>query len=161
MTELAAPESKTAQAEEYLRNAAHHRSSMVERRNIGLKIVVGVVTFDLVILKVALDATKNVTDVGQLAWLVRVVVVAVLIITAGMLLQIEVRSRADRAAARTAEARADALLMGTEPSRVRTSEESLFTSVRHSWATTWPIAGLLVFTVVIWFVVAILGVPGR
>src|SRR5512138_1423909 len=115
MTEVAEPGGKVAQAEEYLRNAAHHRSSMVERRNIGLKIVVGVVSFDLVILKVALDSAKNVTNVNELASLVRLVVVAVFVITAGMLFQIEVRSRADRSAAKTAETRADALLMGTEP----------------------------------------------
>jgi hypothetical protein len=161
MAEIDASDGKTAQAEEYLRNAAHHRSSMVERRNVGLKIVVGVVSFDLVILKIALDSTKNVRDVGQMAWLVRVVVVAVFVTTAGMLYQIEVRSRADRAAARTAESRADALLTGTEPSRVPSSVENLAASVRHSWATTWPIAGMLVFTVVIWQVASILGVSGR
>jgi hypothetical protein len=95
--------------------AAHHHNAMVERRNIGLRIVVGVVAFDLIVLKLALEAADNVNDHAELAWAIRLIAAGAFVVLAGMLLQIEIRNRDDRAIYTTATTRAERIRLGEPP----------------------------------------------
>jgi hypothetical protein len=139
-----------------LAQAAHHRSSMVERRNIGLRIVVGVVAFDVIVLKLALDAADNVGSHSQLAWATRLIAVGAFVVLAGMLLQLEGRNRRDREVYRAAELRAEAIRAGKPLSNISWPEESFWFTVQQSWATTWPLAGLFILTVAIWWLAGLL-----
>jgi hypothetical protein len=136
--------------EEALAQARHHQSKMVERRNVGLKIVIGIVTFDLLLLKFGLDAHDKVSDPSELGWAMRLVAVVAFMVMAGMLTQVELSNRRDRIRYRHAEARAEKIRLGEAPPRDARSESAWY-SVRQSWATTWPLAGVLFLTVAIWW----------
>jgi hypothetical protein len=129
---------------------------MVERRNIGLKIVVGLVTFDLLFVKFAVDASQAVSHPGQLTWIIRAVATGAFITLAGMLTQIEIRSARDRRIYRACERRIEALQLGTDPSQISQRVDPWFIIVRDSWATTWPLAGFLLLTAAIWWLAGIL-----
>ncbi len=129
---------------------------MVERRNIGLRIVVGVVAFDLIILKLALDATDSIEDQSELAWAIRLIAVGAFVVLAGMLLQLEGRNRRDRMVYRAAELRADAIRMGKPLPNEAPEEETIWFSIRQSWATTWTLGGVLVLTIAIWWLAGLL-----
>jgi hypothetical protein len=140
---------------------------MVERRNIGLRIVVGIVAFDLIVLKLAVDAADQVSDHSQLAWAVRLIAVGAFVVLAGMLFQLEVRNRADRTVYRDAEQRVEAMQWNPERPHAPPLEESLWFTLRQSWATTWTLAGVLVLTVAMWWMAGLLtdqpqadGAPG-
>jgi hypothetical protein len=128
--------------ERTLAHAAHRRGAMVERRNIGLRIVVGIVAFDLIVLKLAVDAASRVSDHGQLAWAVRLISVGAFVVLAGMLFQLEVRVET----------------MQWDPGRppAPPQEESLWFTLRQSWATTWTLAGVLVLTIAMWWMAGLL-----
>lgn len=142
--------------DEALAQASHHRRSMVERRNIGLKIVVGVVGFDLVVMKFAVDAADSVSDPSELAWAIRLVAIAAFAVLAGMLTQLEIRNRSDRSLYRAAELRAERIRLGQPPIQTDPEPESVPYTIKHSWATTWPLAGVLMLTVAICWLAGIL-----
>jgi hypothetical protein len=142
--------------ENALAQAAHHRSAMVERRNIGLRIVVGVVTFDVIVLKLALDATDSVSDHSELAWAIRLIAAGAFVVLAGMLLQLEGRNRRDRVVYRAAEQRADAIRLGKPASQAQPEEESIWYTIRQSWATTWTLGGVFILTIAIWWLAGLL-----
>jgi hypothetical protein len=132
---------------------------MVERRNIGLKIVVGIVAFDLLILKLGLDAAEQVSDYQELTWALRLVAVFAFVILAGMLVQLEIRNREDRRLYRAAERRMDALRRGEDASAIEPLDESTWHTVRQSWITTWPLLGMLGLTIAIWWIASLLTHP--
>jgi len=138
-------------AEEARAQAIYHQSAMVERRNIGLRIVVGIVGFDLLVLKLALDASESVTDHSELAWAVRAVAAGAFAVLTGMLIQIESRNRTDRKIYIAASSRADAIRKGgsTVGMNAEDVKESLWKTVKNSWATTWTLLGVLFLTVTI------------
>jgi hypothetical protein len=142
--------------ERTLAHAAHRRGAMVERRNIGLRIVVGIVAFDLIVLKLAVDAAGQVSDHEQLAWIVRLIGVGAFVVLTGMLIQLEIRNRGDRSVYRDAEKRIEELQWdpGRAPERPR--EESIWSTVRQSWATTWTLGGVLVLTIAMWWMAGLL-----
>lgn len=133
--------------EDILKHAAHHRAAMAERRTIGLKIIVGIVGFDLLIMKLATDMTKNVASHTQLAWIVRLILIGAFVVVAGMLIQLEVRNSRDRGLYLLAEHRAEAIHGGRPLTDVRYIAESPWRAVRQSWATTWPLGGILCLTI--------------
>lgn len=128
---------------------------MVERRNIGLKIVIGIVTFDLLLLKFGLDAGDQVSDDSELTWALRLVAVVAFLVMAGMLFQLERSNRRDRIRYRHAEARAEKIRLGEAPPREARSE-TLWYSIRQSWATTWPLGGVFFLTVAIWWLAGLI-----
>jgi hypothetical protein len=142
--------------ERTLAHAAHRRGAMVERRNIGLRIVVGIVAFDLIVLKLAVDAASRVSDHGQLAWAVRLISVGAFVVLAGMLFQLEVRNRADRTVYRDAERRVETMQWDPGRPPAPPQEESLWFTLRQSWATTWTLAGVLVLTIAMWWMAGLL-----
>jgi hypothetical protein len=146
--------------EEARAQAAHHRGAMVERRNIGLRIVVGIVAFDLIVLKLALDASDRVSDQSELTWSIRLIAVFALVILAGMLAQLEIRNRGDRQLYRAAERRMEAIRLGEDLTKVKPVEESWPYTVRQAWATTWPLLGMLVLTIAIWWMAGLLAHSG-
>jgi hypothetical protein len=150
------PEKVRSALETELAHAAHHRAAMVDRRAIGLKIVVGVVGFDLVVMKLAIDAAGHVADHDGLAWVVRLIATVALIVVAGMLFQLEVRSRRDRILYWASERRAEAIQTGADPAGVVSSGETRWDAVRNSWATTWPLAGVFGLTVAMWLLAGLL-----
>lgn len=129
---------------------------MVARRNIGLRLVLAVVGFDLVFLKLAVDASGPVTDHGQLTWIIRLAATGAFVTLAGMLIQLEIRSAGDRRIYNACERRIEAIQLGQDPSQVRTPRSGWVATVRESWATTWPLAGVFVLTVVVWWFAGIL-----
>jgi hypothetical protein len=143
--------------EQELAQAEHHRQAMVSRRNIGLRIGVGITGFDLVLLKLAIDASAHVEDHDALAWTVRGVVIAALAITAGMLIQLEIRNHRDRLLYIAAENRAEALRKKGSADDVVAPTESIPKAVRNAWATTWPLMGLTGLTIGIFALVSLLG----
>jgi hypothetical protein len=140
---------------EALAQAHHHQTKMVERRNVGLKIVIGIVTFDLLLMKFGLDAGSKVSDHSELAWAIRFIAVAAFVVMAGMLIQIELSNRRDRIRYRHAEARAEKIRLGAAPPRQARAETIGF-SIRQSWATTWPLAGVLCLTMAIWWLAGLI-----
>jgi hypothetical protein len=125
--------------------------SVVARRNVGLRIVVGVVAFDLILLKIALEVSDQVVgDQGRLTWAIRAIAVFAFFALAGMLVQIEHRNRDDRREYRNAIERVRAIRDGEDPATIETPEEPFWHTVRRSWATTWPLLGTLVLTAAIW-----------
>jgi hypothetical protein len=159
MRAMAGESTPTTPVERYLTVASYHRNAIVERRNIGLRILVGVVTFDLLFMKLALDAADRVQNVGQLAWTVRLAAIGALLTLAAMLYQIEVRSRRDRTACRTAEERARCLFEERDPLEIPAHSETYWGSWRQSWATTWPMLGMLFLTVAIWWLAGLMVQP--
>jgi hypothetical protein len=129
---------------------------MVDRRAVGLKILVGVISFDLVVIKLGIDASAHVRNRSELAWIVRLVASTSFLVVAGMLFQLETRSRRGRALYWAAELRAEAIRRGHDPSVVATADETFAESIKNSWATTWPLAGLLGLTVAMWLLAGIL-----
>jgi hypothetical protein len=142
--------------EEARAQASHHRGAMVERRNIGLRIVVGIVAFDLLVLKLALDAADQVSDQSELTWAIRGIAVFALIVLTGMLVQLEIRNRGDRQVYRAAERRMEAIRRGEDPAGIEAPEEALSYTVRQAWATTWPLLGVAVLTVAIFVMAGLL-----
>jgi len=136
--------------DEALAQAAHHRNAMVERRNIGLRVVVGIVAFDLVILRYALDSTGDISDQSELTWALRMIATVAFVVLTGMLCQLEIRNRSDRILYKDAEHRAEKIRRG-EPPMHEPKTESLIFTIRQSWATTWPLAGVLSLTIAIWW----------
>ena len=130
--------------------------SVVARRNVGLKIVVGMVAFDLIVLKLALEVSDQTADQDSLTWAIRAIAIFAFLTLAGMLAQIEHRNRDDRRAYRNAAERVRAIRQGEDPAKIKTPEESLWQTVRRSWATTWPLLGVLVLTVAIWVMAGLL-----
>jgi hypothetical protein len=130
--------------------------SVVARRNVGLRIVVGVVAFDLILLKIALEVSGQVLDQDGLTWAIRGIVTFAFITLSGMLIQIEHRNRDDRREYRNAIERVRAIRRGEDPAAIETPEESLRLTVRRSWATTWPLLGTLALTVAIWVMAGLL-----
>ncbi|MFD9412430.1 hypothetical protein ACFWBN_36230 [Streptomyces sp. NPDC059989] len=123
---------------------------MTERRKIGLQVAVGAITFDLLMMKLALDAVDRVKDVQQLGWILRIAAIAAFLGSVGMLAQIEARSKKDRTRYDTAAAKAEAIREGNQlPAAVT---EDFWKSFWRSWATTWPLLGVLGLTIsVCWF----------
>src|SRR3954454_12884455 len=136
--------------------ATHHHNAMVERRNIGLRIVVGVVAFDLIVLKLALEAADKVTDQTELAWAIRLIAAVAFAVLAGMLLQIETRNRDDRAVYRAATDRAEKIRQGKPMPAQTLPTESFWLTVSRSWATSWTLGGVLVLTIAIWWMAGLL-----
>jgi len=136
--------------------AAHHHHAMVERRNIGLRIVVGVVAFDLIVLKLALEAADKVSDQGELAWAIRLIAAVAFAVLAEMLLQIEGRNRDDRAIYSAATERAEKIRQGKPPPVEAPPAESFWLTVSRSWATSWTLGGVLVLTIAIWWMAGLL-----
>ena len=147
-------ESRSVEAE--LAYAAHHRDAMVDRRAIGLKIVVAVVGFDLVVMKLAIDAADNVTNHQELAWIVRLIAVGAFVVLAGMLTQLEIRSRRDRMVYWACQLRAEAIREGRDPANVTPAAETPLKTVRNSWASTWPLLGVFGLTVAICWLAGLL-----
>jgi hypothetical protein len=85
---------------------------------------------------------------------IRLVAVAASVVMAGMLFQVERSNRRDRIRYRHAEARAEKIRLGEAPPR-DPRPESTWYSIRQSWATTWPLGGVLLFTVAIWWIAGI------
>jgi hypothetical protein len=133
--------------------------AMVARRNVGLRIVVGVVAFDLLLLKVAVEAADRVDDQAGLTMAIRLIAVCALIVLAGMLTQIERRNRDDRLVYRNATERVRAIRRGSTPRPVGDLREGFWTTVSRSWATTWPLLGVLVLTIAIWSIAGLLTHP--
>jgi hypothetical protein len=142
------PEASGA-VERELARAAHHRAAMVDRRAIGLKIVVGVVGFDLVLIKLAIEAASHVTDAQELAWIVRLIATGAFVVLGGMLYQLEVRSLQDRKVYWESERRAEAIRTGDDIAKVR-FQETPWGNVKTAWASTWPLGGIFVLTAAIW-----------
>lgn len=130
-----------------LAHAEHHRNAMVERRTIGLKVVTGVVTSDLLVLKLAVDSADHVGNHNQLAWAVRLILVVAFVVMAGMLVQLEIRNRDDRCIYRLAERRADAIQNGEDPKKVVGRTEGPWATTSRSWASSWPFAGVFFLTI--------------
>ena len=149
-------EERGATIEEVRAEETRSFDSVVARRNVGLRIVVGVVAFDLIILKIALEASDQVADQAGLVWAVRAIVAFAFLALAGMLIQIEHRNRDDRREYRNAIDRVKAIRRDENPAAIETPEESFAYSVRRSWATTWPLLGTLILTVAIWVIVGLL-----
>jgi hypothetical protein len=147
---------RAEQIERELASAAHHRASMVDRRGTGLRIIVGVVSFDLVLMKLATDAASHVTDHHRLGTIVRVAVAAAYIVMAGMLIQLETRSRRDRQSYWWCERRADAIRRGEDPDSIPLMVETRWQVVRNSWATTWALGGVAALAGSIWLFAGIL-----
>jgi hypothetical protein len=130
--------------------------AMVARRNVGLRIVVGVVAFDLLLLKIAVEAADRVDDLAGLTMAIRLIAVCAFLVLAGMLTQIEIRNRDDRLVYRNASGRVQAIRRGSSPHAEADLREGFWTSVGRSWATTWPLPGVLVLTIAIWSVAGLL-----
>lgn|GEM_PF-2804247 len=130
--------------------------SVVARRNVGLRIVVGVVAFDLILLKLALEVADQVPDHAELAWSIRAIAAFAFLALAGMLVQIEQRNRDDRREYRNAIERVRAIRRGEDPGGIETPEEDFWHTVRRSWATTWPLLGAFALTVAIWVIAGLL-----
>ena len=132
---------------------------MIARRNIGLRIVVGVVGFDLLMLKLALEASDKVSDQTELAWAVRIAAVGAFVVLAGMLIQIESKNRIDRGIYRAAARRAEEIRKGHAPPAIDSEPESLRYTVKQAWATTWPLIGVLALTITICWTAALFSDP--
>ncbi len=130
--------------------------AMVARRNVGLRIVVGVVAFDLLLLKIAVEAADRVDDQAGLTTAIRLIAVFAFLVLAGMLTQIEIRNRDDRLVYRNASERVRAIRSGSTPRAEEDLREGFWTSVSRSWATTWPLLGVLVLTIAIWSIAGLL-----
>jgi hypothetical protein len=141
-----------------LNRADYLRGAMGTRRDIGLRIVVGIVSLDLLIVKFAIDASAHVTGVHRLAWAIRFITGGACVVLAGMLCQIEARNRRNRIAYINAEIQARPPRAGTPDEE--TYDESVWFSVWQSWASTWPFLGALGLTGAVWVVVGLLrGTP--
>jgi hypothetical protein len=136
-------------------DARHHQDNMIARRNVGLKVIIGIVTFDLLILKFGFDAGGDVTDVSELTWAIRVVSAMAFVVLMGMLIQIEVSNHRDRIRYRYADARAKKMQMGQAPPP-KAKQETFWASVGRSWATTWPLLGVLCLTAAIWWLAGLI-----
>ncbi len=130
--------------------------AMVARRNVGLRIVVGVVAFDLLLLKIAVEAADRVDDQAGLTMAIRLIAVVAFLVLAGMLTQIEIRNRDDRLVYRNATERVRAIRRGSTPRTEEDLREGFWVSVGRSWATTWPLLGVLVLTIAIWSIAGLL-----
>jgi hypothetical protein len=129
-----------------LAQAGHHRDATTERRTVGLKIVVGIVGFDLAVTKLAIDAASHVKNIQELAWSLRGIAVVALVVVTGMLCQIELRSRHDRQIYVGAERRAEAIQAGCDPGAINQPIDSLPKTFANAWATTWPLLGIAALT---------------
>jgi hypothetical protein len=141
-----------------LNSADYHRGAMGTRRDIGLRVVVGIVSLELLVVKFAIDAAPHVTDVHRLAWAIRFVTGGACVVLAGMLCQIEARNRRNRITYINAEMQDRPTQPGVPAEEPY--DESFWFSVWQSWASTWPFLGVLGLTGAIWVVVGLLrGTP--
>jgi hypothetical protein len=120
---MSTPPTPTSTASEFLEYATYHRSAMKERRHVGLRVTIGIVGFDLLAIKLALDSVEHVSNLSTLTTVVRIIIVSFITVSAwvamtGMLFQIELRNRLDRAKYRWAQERAIALRTGATPPSV-------------------------------------------
>ena len=124
------------------------------RRDLGLRAFVAFAVFDLAVIKLAADSVTKVHSVTQLGWILRLISVGSFVSLCGMLFQIEVRNRGNRSEYIDTEIVIKALKNG-DPLSPRYSE-SLPTTVRNSWATTWPLASATVLTAASWWCAGVL-----
>jgi len=145
--------------EEVRGEEARAYEAMIARRNVGLRIVVGVVAFDLLLLKIAVEAADRVEDQAGLTMAIRLIAIFALLVLAGMLIQIELRNRDDRLVYRHAGERVRAIRRGATARAEQDRKEGFWITVSRSWATTWPLLGVLVLTIAIWSIAGLLTHP--
>jgi hypothetical protein len=130
---------------------------MESRRDIGFRVAIGIVGFDLLAVKLALDSADHVTSLHQLTWVIRIITVSSFIALSGMLFQIEVRNRLDRAKYTWAELTREAMdSVGAPPAGYVL--DSLGKTIRNSWAATWTVAGAAGLTIAFWWLAALVHV---
>jgi len=105
---------------------------MVQRREIGLRMFVGWVTFTLLVIRGAFDLHVRAADVGYSRVLLQVLVAGTYALLLGMLVQIELTNTRGR--------RKYAPAKGTTEPRHR--------PITRGWATTWTLAAGLLLAVV-------------
>jgi hypothetical protein len=147
----------TSTASEFLEYATYHRSAMKERRDVGLRVTIGIVGFDLLAIKLALDSVEHVSNLSALTAVVRIITLSAWVAMTGMLFQIELRNRIDRAKYKWAEEWAIALRTGATPQPVPVND-SFWRTIRNSWAGTWPVLGGIGLTIAIWWLAGLIDV---
>lgn len=128
--------------------AASRQTVMNERRNIGLRIYFGYVVFNLFLLRGSTEVVPHMKSLLLLRVLVAMAGFISLAIVGGMLRQIELSNRRDRQAYRWYHESALELARGHEPPP-EPAVESWWESIQKSWASTWPLLGGILLSVVV------------
>jgi hypothetical protein len=144
-------------ASEFLEYATYHRSAMKDRRDVGLRVTIGIVGFDLLAIKLAFDSVEHVSNLSAMTAVVRIITISAWVAMTGLLIQIELRNRLDRAKYRWAEDRAIALRTGATPPAIPVND-SFWRTIRASWAGTWPVLGGIGLTVALWWLAGLIDV---
>ena len=116
-----------------------------------------IVGFDLLAIKLAFDSVEHVSNLSAMTAVVRIITISAWVAMTGMLIQIELRNRLDRAKYRWAEDRAIALRTGATPPAIPVND-SFWRTIRASWAGTWPVLGGIGLTVALWCLAGLIDV---